>query len=112
MRSLRELYRVLSQVGEEEEMERFLSDLCTPQELEAMAERWQVVKLLEEEIPYRQIYEMTGVSTATVTRVAKSLKLGTGYRRALDRSGRRKNVGTRSDSNRDSKSGKAKREVD
>lgn len=50
-----------------------------------MADRWKTAKLLEESIPYREIYEKTGVSTATVTRVARSLSMGSGgYRLALD----------------------------
>lgn len=51
----------------------FLTDLCSPEELRAMAERWRVVKLLEQGLPYRRISELTGVSTATVTRVARCL---------------------------------------
>jgi len=54
-----------------------------------MAERWQVVRLLDQGMSYRQIYEETGVSTATVTRVAKSLRFGSGYRLVLDRKDRR-----------------------
>jgi TrpR-related protein YerC/YecD len=67
----------------------FLDDLCTPSELSAMAERWRVAQLLEEGIPYREIYEKTGVSTATVTRVARALASGAGgYRAALARARR------------------------
>jgi len=55
-----------------------LSDLCTPAELEAMADRWEVIPFLREGIPYRTIHERTGVSAATITRVARSLKQGKG----------------------------------
>jgi TrpR-related protein YerC/YecD len=68
----------------------FLEDLCTPAEILAMADRWRVAQLLDEGLPYRQIYEKTGVSTATVTRVARSLALGAGgYRAALARGTKR-----------------------
>lgn len=64
----------------------FLTDLCTPAELEAMEGRWDVAKLLETGLPYREIHVRTGVSTATITRVARSLALGTGgYRTMLAR---------------------------
>ena len=65
----------------------FFSDLCTPAELEALAGRWRVARLLDQGLPYREISGKTGISTATVTRVARCLTYGRdgGYRRALDR---------------------------
>src|SRR5438034_5588288 len=69
-----------------EELKRFLRDLCTLGELEALAHRWQIVRLLEEGLPYLEIAERVHASTATVTRVAQWLRHGTGgYRLALDR---------------------------
>ena len=70
-----------------DEMERLLVDLTTPQELHALAERWQVAKLLDEGRPYRDVGAATGVSTTTVTRVARFLRQEPhgGYRLALDR---------------------------
>jgi TrpR-related protein YerC/YecD len=69
-----------------EEAGRFLRDLCTLSELEAMAHRWQVVKLLDEGLPYQEVSRRTGASTTTVTRVAHWLRHGEGgYRTALDR---------------------------
>ena len=64
----------------------FFADLCTPAELEALAGRWKVARLLDQGLPYREISEKTGISTATVTRVARCLTYGKdgGYRRALD----------------------------
>ncbi|PCI35974.1 MAG: transposase [Elusimicrobia bacterium] len=71
-----------------EELKLFLEDLLTPAELKAISERWTVVLKLEEGNSYRRIYEETGVSTATVTRVARALSSGAGgYRKALDRLG-------------------------
>lgn len=70
----------------QEEVTRFLRDLCTLPELEALAHRWQTVRLLDEGVPYIEIAERVPTSTATVTRVAQWLKHGTGgYRMALDR---------------------------
>jgi TrpR-related protein YerC/YecD len=68
------------------EVEHFLRDLCTLSELEAMAHRWEVARLLEQGLPYLEIAERTGASTTTVTRVAHWLRHGEGgYRLALDR---------------------------
>nr|WP_284347006.1 Trp family transcriptional regulator [Xanthomonas oryzae] len=51
----------------------FLRDLCTPAELEAMADRWRVVPLLVKGVPYREIHELTQVSVTTIGRVARTL---------------------------------------
>ncbi|MBI3564360.1 MAG: helix-turn-helix domain-containing protein [Elusimicrobia bacterium] len=65
----------------------FFADLCTPAELDALAGRWKVARLLDRGLPYREIAEKTGISTATVTRVARCLTYGRdgGYRRVLDK---------------------------
>lgn len=57
------------------EVARFLKDLCTPQEISDLADRWQVCRLLEAgNLSYRQIQQKTGVSLATISRVARFLK--------------------------------------
>jgi TrpR-related protein YerC/YecD len=71
-----------------EDARAFLTDLCTPAEVHALAERWHVAKLLDEgEMTYREIHDATGVSTTTVVRVARFLRQepNGGYRRLLDR---------------------------
>ena len=69
-----------------DEARRFLRDLCTLPELEALTHRWQTVKLLEQHVPYVEIADRVPTSTATVTRVAQWLHNGTGgYRIALER---------------------------
>ena len=74
-----------------DEVTRFLRDLCTLPELEALTHRWQTVRLLEEKVSYVEIAERVPTSTATVTRVAQWLRHGTGgYRIALDRAKRAK----------------------
>lgn len=53
----------------------FLKDLCTPQEMGALAERWRVCKLLDQgDLSYRDIHQITGASLTTIGRVARSLK--------------------------------------
>jgi len=69
-----------------QQMTDFLRDLCTPAELEAMADRWKVVPLLLQGVPYREIHERTGVSVTTTGRVARTLEHGhRGYAAALAR---------------------------
>jgi len=68
------------------EMKAFLDDLCTPAELEAIADRWRVVPLLLDETPYREIHDRTGVSVTTIGRIARCLSFGAGgYRLAAER---------------------------
>ena len=68
------------------ELQAFLRDLCTLNELETLAHRWQVARLVDEGVPYLEIAQATGASTATVTRVAHWLHHGEGgYRLALDK---------------------------
>ena len=69
-----------------DEVRRFLRDLCTFPELEALTHRWQTALFLEQGLPYVEIAERVPTSTATVTRVAQWLRHGAGgYRIALDR---------------------------
>ena len=81
-----DLFRAILTLATVEECEAFFRDLCTLSELRAMTERWQVVRKLQEGLPYRTIAEQTGVSTATITRVAHWLQHGQGgYQQALNR---------------------------
>jgi len=69
-----------------EEMRALLKDLTTPSELEALVDRWRVVKFVDEGRPYREIHDLTGVSVTTIGRVARFLEYGNGgYRKALER---------------------------
>jgi TrpR-related protein YerC/YecD len=71
-----------------DEARRFLRDLCTLGELEALAHRWQIARLVDAGHPYLEIAENVRTSTATVTRVAHWLRHGTGgYEVALRRTG-------------------------
>ena len=85
----KELYEALADLNEPHEFRSFLEDLCTPAEIETMADRLMVAKLLHQEMPYRAIYEKTGTSTATVTRVARAMSIGEGYRHVLSRQNKR-----------------------
>jgi len=83
---LDELADAMLVVRTQDEAQRFLRDLCTLPELEALAHRWQTVLLLDEGVPYVEIAERVPTSTATVTRVAQWLRHGTGgYALVLER---------------------------
>jgi TrpR-related protein YerC/YecD len=69
-----------------DECRAFFRDLCTPAELQALADRWAVVGLLREGMPYREIHKQTGVSVTTIGRVARYLSAGHGgYALAAER---------------------------
>jgi TrpR-related protein YerC/YecD len=86
-----ELCEAIASLRSPDEVGRFLRDLCTMSELEAMAHRWQAARLLDEGLPYLEISKRTHASTTTVTRVAHWLRYGEGgYRLVLDRLKRRR----------------------
>lgn len=88
--ALDELARALASVHEPDRMRAFLEDLCTPAELEAMSDRWRVVPLLLQGVPYREIHDRTAVSVTTIGRVARTLERGAGgYSAAVDALGDR-----------------------
>jgi len=71
----------------EKEVKAFLTDLCTPQEIGNLAERWLVARLLNEGgLSYRDVHALTGISTTTIGRVARFLQQEPhhGYRHFLD----------------------------
>ena len=68
------------------EAEKFFRDLLTPAELVELGKRWKAAQLLDQQTPYTDIIEMTGLSSTTVARISKWLKQGMGgYRLLLDR---------------------------
>lgn len=80
------LYAAVATLRNIDEARDFFRDLCTPAELQAMADRWRVVGLLQAGRPYREIHDLTGVSVTTIGRVARFLEFGNGgYRLALER---------------------------
>ena len=84
--SLDELASAMLRLGNVAQLRAFLEDLCTPAELEAMSDRWKVVPLLAQGVPYREIHDRTLVSVTTIGRVARTLERGAGgYSAALKR---------------------------
>ncbi len=90
---IKDLCQTLFRLKKVDDIERFLKDLCTPQELNALSERWRICKLLEEKtLSYREIHGITGASLATIGRVARSLihEPIQGYKIALKALGKNK----------------------
>ena len=81
-----ELFEGVLSLTSVEECYNFFEDLCTITELRAMAQRFQVAKMLDDGQIYSDIVKETGARTATISRVNKCLIYGTdGYRMVLDR---------------------------
>jgi TrpR-related protein YerC/YecD len=74
----RALFQAVLTLRSVEECRAFFRDLCTPAELQALADRWAVVGLLQRDMPYREIHRQTGVSVTTIGRVARYLAAGNG----------------------------------
>jgi len=84
-----ELVAAFALLRDPEIVAAFLKDLCTTNELDAMGQRLQVARLVDESIPYQEISRRTGASTATVTRVAHWLHYGEGGYQAVLKRGRK-----------------------
>ena len=82
----RRLFEAIAALRTLEECRAFFRDLCTPAEIQAMADRWAVVEPLQRGLPYREIHKLTGVSVTTIGRVARFVAAGNGgYELALRR---------------------------
>lgn len=80
------LYETIVKLRDVEECCRFFEDLCTPTEMRAMEQRFDVAVFLQQGWVYLDILEKTGASSATISRVNRSLSYGTGaYERIFRR---------------------------
>lgn len=80
------LYRAVLTLKNEDECRRFFQDLCTVSELKAMEQRMDVAMLLDDGMIYSEVLEKTGASTATISRVNRSLQYGAeGYKTVIPR---------------------------
>ena len=79
-----ELFEAILLLKDEEDCYRFFEDICTINEIHAIAQRLQVAKLLSEKKTYTEIEDLTNASTATISRINKCLVYGAdGYQRIL-----------------------------
>lgn len=72
------LFKAVLKLESVEECRRFFEDVCTIKEMQAIAQRLDVAKMLSEGRNYQEISKETGASTATISRVAKCLNYGAG----------------------------------
>ena len=80
------LIKCIMQLKTEEECYNFFQDLCTVNEFHSMAQRCVVAKMLSDKKVYNEIVKATGASTATISRVNRSLQYGAdGYEKIFDR---------------------------
>jgi len=87
-REVDELLRALLTIEDAEDAYAFLLDLCTVREIQEMAQRLEVARLLAAGEHYTAIQDSTGASATTISRVSKALNYGAdGYKRVLDRLG-------------------------
>ena len=81
-----DMYEAILTLETVEECKRFFDDLCTVTELQAMEQRYQVAVYLSQGMIYNDILERTGASSATISRVNRSLQYGAdGYEGAFQR---------------------------
>ena len=80
---IEKLYLVISKLSTQEECEEFFQDLCTNKEIEQMAQRVESAILLKQGMTYSQVIEQTNISSATLSRVSRSLQYGEGYKKFI-----------------------------
>ncbi len=73
-KNVKSLCQALLLLETEDEVFNFLKDLCTPAELTALSERWQICNSLNDGLSYREIHAQLGASLTTIGRVARFLK--------------------------------------
>ena len=80
------LFRAILKLENMEECRSFFEDLCTISELQSMAQRFEVALMLDKNEIYNEISAKTGASTATISRVNRSLNYGSdGYKLVIER---------------------------
>lgn len=85
-RELDQLFNAVLSLKDLEECYRFFDDLCTVNEIQSLAQRLEVARMLGEGNTYHKIETETGASTATISRVKRSLNYGNdAYGLALER---------------------------
>ena len=84
--AVKELFEAILSLESEEECYDFFEDVCTVNELLSFAQRFEVARMLTEGHTYMEVAEQTGASTATISRVNRSLNYGKdGYQIVFER---------------------------
>ena len=91
--SMDNLFKAILSLENIEECYNFFGDACTIQEIESIAQRFEVAKLLCQGKSYADINKLTSASTATICRVSKCVNYGGGgYKTAIERLGEQENA--------------------
>ena len=80
---LEQLYRLIAQISDPDDIRALFDDLCTRKEVENMAERVFAAKLLMEGNTYNQVMAQSDISSATLSRVSRCVQYGSGYSKLL-----------------------------
>ena len=78
-----QLFEAILTLENKDECYEFFSDACTPKEIQAIAQRFVVAKMLDNKCVYNEIIEATGASTATISRVSRAINKG--FKTAFER---------------------------
>lgn len=85
-KELDQLFEAILSLNDLEECYRFFDDLCTVNEIQSLAQRLEVARMLRDGLTYHKIESETGASTATISRVKRCLNYGNdAYQMTLDR---------------------------
>ncbi|MDG5785944.1 YerC/YecD family TrpR-related protein [Evansella sp. AB-P1] len=85
-KELDQLFESILSLKDKEECYQFFDDLCTMNEIQSLAQRLEVARMLMEGYTYQRIEKDTGASTATISRVKRCINYGNdGYQMTLDR---------------------------
>ncbi|MDD6327262.1 MAG: YerC/YecD family TrpR-related protein [Eubacteriales bacterium] len=76
--AVEDLFKAILTLENEEECFRFFEDVCTVNEVLSIAQRFAVAKMLKDNHTYLEVAKETGASTATISRVNRSLNYGNG----------------------------------
>ena len=75
---LKQLWQLLAVIEDEKEAKMLMEDLLTPQEVESIAERWQIIQQLEKGLPQREIAKKLNASIVKITRGSRVMQYGSG----------------------------------
>ncbi len=93
--SVEEFFRAVMTLQNEEEFFSFFEDICTVQEVVSIAQRFSVARMLHDNKTYVEVAKATGASSATISRVNRSMNFGNGsYDMIFDRLQQENNDGT------------------
>ena len=80
---IKELYQLIADIHDPEQIRDLFDDLCTRKEIENMAERVYAARLLMEGKTYNQVIAQANISSATLSRVSRCVQYGKGYSKLL-----------------------------